>query len=66
MSARGASSQIESLVAELDQEERFVLAQYLWLYNMMNANQQQYQDVVQNILKQSLGGSSQIMVFELR
>jgi hypothetical protein len=29
MSARGASSQIESLVAELDQEERFVLAQYL-------------------------------------
>lgn len=63
--ARGASPQVTSLIKELTQDERLILAQYLAIYNMMQSNQQQYQATVQNLLKQSLAGSSQLIVFEL-
>lgn len=48
------------------QDERFVLAQYLWLYRALVAGDQQYQWFLQNIISQSLAGGSQLIIFELK
>lgn len=53
-------------IANLTQDERFILAQYLWLYNIWKSQDQaQMQNIVNNILWQSLWWSSQLIVLEL-
>jgi len=47
-------AQVEPFVAELTQDERFVVVQYLSLYSVYNSNPSQFQMAVQNILSQSL------------
>lgn len=54
------------LIENLTQDERFVLAQYLWLYNLLRQNSPQFQQVLNQILSQSVTGSSQVIVFELK
>jgi len=39
--------------------------QYLGLVNLLKASNPQYQEFVNNIMGQSLGGGSQLIVFEL-
>ena len=39
--------------------------QYVGLVNLVKANNTQYQDFINNIMGQSLGGGSQLIVFEL-
>jgi hypothetical protein len=49
----------------LTQEERTILTQYLGLTNLLKGNGAQYQEFLNNIIGQSLGGGSQLIVFEL-
>lgn len=42
-----------------------ILAQYLGLSNLLKAGNAQYQEYLNNIIGQSLGGGSQLIVFEL-
>jgi len=58
-------SQLQSLVLSLSQDERLILTQYVGLVNLMNAQNTQYQDYLNSLLGQSLGGWSQLIVFEL-
>ena len=53
-------------VASLSQDERLILMQYLGIVNLYNTNAQQYQEFLNNIMWQSLGGWSQLIVFELK
>ena len=52
-------------IANLTNDERIVLLNYLSLFNLMQNDQLQYQKSVQWLLGQSLGGSSQVMIFEV-
>jgi hypothetical protein len=57
----------QSLQAEiktLSQDERLVLAQYMWIRNLLKSWNQQLQEVINNLLWQSLWWSSQLMIFE--
>jgi len=56
--------QIQSEIETLSQDERFILSQYLAIFKIIG-NQQQFQSMVNQLIKQSLGGTSQLMVFEL-
>ena len=58
-------SQLQSLVLSLNQDERLILSQYVWLVNLAKAQNTQYQDYLNSLLGQSLGGWSQLIVFEL-
>ena len=63
------SEQIEAIkqkTTTFTQDERYVLAQYLWLYRALAAGDQQYQSFLQNIISQSLWGGSQLIIFELK
>jgi len=55
-----------AIVDTLTQDERFVLAQYLGLYNLLRQNSPQFQEAVNQILGQSISGSSQVIIFELK
>jgi hypothetical protein len=66
LAAQGNPTQIQNIVDPLTQDERFVLAQYLWLYNLLRQNSPQFGETVNQILGQSISGSSQIVVFELK
>ena len=47
--------EMQKYIANLTQDERFILAQYLGLYNILKSqDQKQVQDIVNNILGQSL------------
>jgi hypothetical protein len=49
----------------LTQDERLVLSQYLGAYNFLTTNNMQwFQNFVQQLLTQSIGGSSQLIVLE--
>lgn len=62
-----APDQMIKEVEKLSQDERLIMAQYLGVYNLLKAgNQQQYQEFVNNLLGQSLGGSSQLIIFKLK
>jgi hypothetical protein len=50
----------------LTQDERFVVAQYLGIYNLLRQNSPQFNEVLQQILMQSVAGSSQVIVFEVK
>lgn len=39
--------------------------QYLGMINLIKSNSAQYQEFLNNIIGQSLGGGSQLIVFEL-
>ncbi|MFA5748226.1 MAG: hypothetical protein WC872_03900 [Candidatus Absconditabacterales bacterium] len=64
------SEEIQKQIAGLSQDERIILLQYLGLFNLAKAtdqnNAQQYQQYLNNLLGQSLGGGSQLIVFELK
>jgi len=45
---------MRELISELDQDERFIVLQYVSLFNMMRQNQQQFQSTLQNIISQSV------------
>ncbi|MDR2189800.1 MAG: hypothetical protein LBP53_01000 [Candidatus Peribacteria bacterium] len=52
-------------VKELSQAERMLLIQYLNLYHSFVNKNAQGQEVLQNLLMNSIGSSSQVMAFEL-
>ena len=60
-----APDELKTSIAALSQDERLILTQYMGLINLLKANNPQYQDFVNSILNQSLGGWSQLIVFEL-
>ncbi|HMT00724.1 MAG TPA: hypothetical protein PKC14_00200 [Candidatus Absconditabacterales bacterium] len=62
-----------TLFAQLDtmtEDERFIMIQYLNLYDMMSSpvqdNKARFQQFLQQFLSQSLGGGSQLVVFKLK
>ncbi|MCK9467403.1 MAG: hypothetical protein M0P94_03680 [Candidatus Absconditabacterales bacterium] len=58
---------VSAMVASLTQDERFVLIQYINLYSVLKQNNiQQYQEMINNIMMNSLAGGSQLIVVELR
>lgn len=58
-------TQAQALITTLTQDERLILAQYVGLVNLANAQNTQYQEYLNSLMGQSLGGGSQLMVFEL-
>lgn len=56
---------LESEIGGLTNDERLILSQYIWMLNMMRSNSPEYPKYVNNMMQQSLGGSSQIITFEL-
>jgi hypothetical protein len=60
-----APQELKTSVETLSQDERLILLQYVGLVNLVKANNPQYQDFLNSILNQSLGGGSQLIVFEL-
>jgi hypothetical protein len=56
---------MEAAVEWLSQDERLVLTQYLGLYNLLKAGNPQYAEFLNSIIGQSLGGGSQLIIFEL-
>lgn len=61
-----AKTDVSADIKNLSQDERLILAQYLGLYNMLSSQNTQYQEYLNSLLGQSLGGGSQLMVFELK
>lgn len=59
------TEKLKTMVETLTQDERLIMMQYLGLLNLVKSNSPQYQDFLNNIIGQSLGGGSQLMVFEL-
>ena len=47
---------LKTSIDALSQDERLILTQYMGLVNLLKANNPQYQDFVNSILSQSLGG----------
>lgn len=56
---------LKATIETLSQDERLILMQYLGVMNLAKSNTTQYQDFLNNIIGQSLGGGSQLIVFEL-
>ena len=55
------------MIESLTQDERFVLVQYLNLYNTLQQNNmQQYQEMLNGLMMTSLAWSSQLIIFELK
>jgi hypothetical protein len=48
--------QAQALIATLTQDERLILAQYVGLVNLANAQNTQYQEYLNSLMGQSLGG----------
>ncbi|MBU1757762.1 hypothetical protein KKG31_01020 [Patescibacteria group bacterium] len=49
--SQGANpQQMQAEIGNLTQDERFILAQYLGLYNVSQSDQAQMQEIVNNIL----------------
>jgi len=65
LSQQWTPEQLQKNVEWLTQEERTILTQYLGLTNLLKGNGAQYQEFLNNIIGQSLGGGSQLIVFEL-
>ena len=62
----GDPAAVQQQIATLTQDEKMILAQYLSIYNILKAgNQEQYQGFVQQLMGQSLGGGSQLIILEL-
>lgn len=66
MEKQSTPEEMQTKIKELNQDERNVLGQYLWLYNILQAdNQDQYWQILNNLLWQSLWWWSQLIVFQL-
>jgi len=66
MAGTASPQDMQKEIENLTQDERFILAQYLGLFNIVKSgDQEQIQGIVNNILGQSLGGSSQLIILEL-
>jgi hypothetical protein len=63
---QGDPEQTQTKIQNLSENEKMILTQYVGLVNLLNSQNPQYQEYVNNILSQSLGGGSQLMVFELK
>ena len=58
---------VSAMVNTLNQDERFVLVQYINLYSVLKQNNtQQYQEMINNIMMNSLAGGSQLIILELK
>jgi hypothetical protein len=57
---------IQAKIEDFTQDERMILSQYIWVYNMMKSDATQYQSFVSWLLKQSLWWSSQVIIFEMQ
>ena len=55
----------KAFTKDLSQDERYVLTQYVGISRMAQSSPEQFQQAVNNIISQSLGGSSQLMTFEV-
>ncbi len=66
LNAQRNPAQLAEVVSGLTQDERFILSQYLGIYNMLRQNSPQFGETINQILSQSVAGSSQIIVFELQ
>jgi hypothetical protein len=62
---QGASPELSATIEWLSQDERLILMQYLGVINLLKSNNAQYQEFLNNLIGQSLGGWSQLIVFEL-
>lgn len=65
LTSQWASADLTKTIETLSQDDRLILMQYVGLINLLKANSPQYQEFVNSILGQSLGGGSQLIVFEL-
>jgi hypothetical protein len=65
LASQWASEGLTKNIEALTQDERLILTQYLGLVNLLKANNPQYQEFINSIIGQSLGGGSQLIVFEL-
>jgi hypothetical protein len=59
-------AQISSQITGLSQEEREILANYLSLVSISKSDPQQYQQQILNLLQQSIGWWSQLIVFKVK
>jgi hypothetical protein len=66
LNAQGNQQQIQEAIAVLTQDERFVAAQYLGLYNLLRQNDPQFSGIFNNIVSQGVAWGSQLIVFELQ
>ncbi len=57
---------IVSQIKELSQDERYVLVNYLNIVSISKSNPQDYQQQLVNLLQQSIGGGSQLIVFKVK
>jgi len=55
----------KTMIETLTQDERIILMQYAGLVNLLQTNNPKYSEFLNNIIGQSLGGGSQLIVFEL-
>lgn len=54
-------------IEELDQDERLVLVQYLSIYNnLFSGNQQAAEQSLYGMIQNSIFGSSQLIILELK
>lgn len=53
-------------INKLNQDERYVLVNYLTLLGLSSTNPQQYQQQIVSLLQQSIGGSSQLITFKVK
>ena len=65
LSSQGASQELSATIEGLSQDERLILMQYLGVVNLLKSNSPQYQEFLNSLIGQSLGGWSQLIVFEL-
>ena len=56
---------LAAFAKDLTQDERYILTQYIGILRMAQSDQTQFQAAINNIISQSLGGSSQLMTFEV-
>ena len=56
---------LAAFTKDLTQDERYILTQYVGILKMAQSDQTQFQAAINNIISQSLGGSSQLMTFEV-
>jgi len=53
-------------IKELNQNERFILANYLSILSSSKSDPQQFQQQLVSLLQQSIGGGSQLIVFKVK
>jgi hypothetical protein len=57
---------LPQIVSTLNQDERYILYNYLNMYIWIQQSNDTYNSVINNLLSSSIAGWSQLMVFELK